>query len=131
MRVDHIGVAVKSLEESRRFFEDLGLSCSGEEEVPSQRVRVAFIPAGDTRLELLESTDPEGPIGKFIENRGTGLHHVCIEVSDLSAALDGLAEKEYRLINREPVDGAHGTRVAFVHPKSTGGVLLELMEKHG
>ncbi len=129
MKLDHIGVAVASLAQARRFYEDLGLRCDGEEAVEDQKVRAAFFPLGDTRVELLESTDPEGPIGRFLARRGPGLHHLCIEVPDVAAALETLAAEGYELIDRKPRTGAGGHRVAFVHPRSTGGVLLELMEK--
>ncbi len=129
MKVDHICVAVASLEAARRFYEDLGLSCQGEETVEDQKVRTAFFPLGESRVELLESTDPEGPIGKFLAKRGPGLHHLCVEVPDVAAALEALAAKGYELIDKQPRLGAGGHRVAFVHPRSTGGVLLELTEK--
>jgi methylmalonyl-CoA epimerase len=129
VKLDHVGVAVSSLAQARKFYEDLGLACSGEEEVPDQKVRVALFPVAGTRVELLESTDAEGPIGKFLQKRGPGLHHLCLEVTDLAGALRSLESKGYALIDREPRTGAGGHRVAFVHPKSTGGVLLELTEK--
>ena len=129
MKIDHVGVAVKSLEEAKRFYEHLGLACSGEEDVQEQKVRVALFPVAETRIELLESTDPQGPIGKFLEKRGPGLHHLCLEVPDVAAALKALEAGGYALIDREPRAGAGGRRVAFVHPKSTGGVLLELTER--
>jgi methylmalonyl-CoA epimerase len=131
MKIDHIGVAVSSLTESRAFYEALGLVCGGEEEVPEQRVRVAFFPAGEGRIELLESTDPEGPIGKFVAKKGPGLHHVCLAVPDLRAALEDLKARGCALIDQAPRVGAGGHLVAFVHPKSTGGVLLELSQKVG
>lgn len=128
MKLEHVGIAVTSLEAARAFYEDLGMVCGGEEEVAEQKVRVAFFPAGETRLELLESTDPEGPIGKFLEKRGPGLHHLCLEVPDVAAALAALSAKGYALIDKTPRVGAGGRKVAFVHPKSSGGVLLELTE---
>lgn len=126
--VDHMGVAVRSLAEAGKFYEDLGIARAGEEEVPEQRVRAAFYPAGDARFELLESTDPEGPIGKFLEKKGPGLHHVALKVRDLAGTLERLSAQGYELIDRVPRTGAGGHRIAFVHPKSTGGVLLELVE---
>lgn len=129
MKLDHVGVAVASLAEARRFYEELGLACAGEEEVPDQKVRAAFYPLGETRVELLESTDSEGPIGKFLARRGPGLHHLCIEVPDVAAALAVLKAKGYALIDEAPRHGAGGHKVAFVHPKATGGVLLELSER--
>jgi methylmalonyl-CoA/ethylmalonyl-CoA epimerase len=128
MRVDHVGVAVADLAAARRFFEDLGLACTGEEEVEEQRVRVALFPVGESRVELLESLDPEGPVGKFIARKGPGLHHLSLHVPDLEAALAALAAKGYDLIDRTPRIGAGGHRIAFIHPRSTGGVLLELCE---
>lgn len=128
--LDHIGVAVRSLVQAEKFYVDLGLECSGRDEVADQKVRVAFFPSGDSRVELLESTDPEGPIGKFVEKRGPGLHHIALRVADLEATLARLAAAGHALIDREPRIGAGGHRIAFVHPKSTGGVLLELVEAH-
>ncbi len=128
MKIDHVGIAVQSLAEAKAFYVALGLACAGEEEVPGQKVRVAFFPAGDSRLELLESTDPEGPIGTFVARRGPGLHHVCLAVPRIREAMAALKARGYALIDEEPKAGAGGHLVAFVHPKSTGGVLLELTE---
>jgi methylmalonyl-CoA/ethylmalonyl-CoA epimerase len=128
MKIDHVGIAVASLAEAKNFYQSLGLECGGEEEVPEQKVRVAFFPAGDSRIELLESTDPEGPIGKFLMKRGPGLHHLCIRVPDISKALADLKAGGYALIDQEPKVGAGECLVAFVHPKSTGGVLVELSQ---
>ena len=130
MKIDHIGIAVKSLGEAKAFYEALGLLCGGEEEVTDQKVRVAFFAAGDSRIELLEPTDPLGPIGRFLEKRGPGLHHLCVRVDDIGKALSELRAKGYALIDQEPKVGAGGHLVAFVHPKSTGGVLLELCQCH-
>ena len=99
MKLDHVGVAVASLAEARRFYEDLGLPCAGEEEVPEQKVRTAFYPLEGTRIELLESTDPDGPIGRFIARRGPGLHHLCLEVPDVAAALERLKARGYALVD--------------------------------
>jgi methylmalonyl-CoA/ethylmalonyl-CoA epimerase len=129
MKVDHLGIAVTSLADAKGFYEALGLVCGGEEEVAEQKVRVAFLPAGESRLELLESTDPEGPIGKYLARKGPGLHHVCLEVPDVGGALRDLEAKGYSLIDRSPRAGAGGRKVAFVHPKSSGGVLIELTER--
>ena len=129
MKLDHVGVAVENLDAAGRLYEALGLACVGREEVEEQKVEVAFYPLGETRLELLQSTDPEGPIGKFIARKGPGLHHLCVEVPDVAAALERLAAEGFQLIDRVPRTGAGGCKVAFVHPKSTGGVLLELSEK--
>jgi methylmalonyl-CoA/ethylmalonyl-CoA epimerase len=127
-RLDHIGVAVTSLEEGRQVYEALGLVVEGVEEVAGQRVRVAFIPAGDSRIELLEATDPASPIARHIERRGPGLHHICIRVDDIRAAMQRLAAAGCELLSAEPQAGAHGCQVCFVHPRSAGGVLLELSQ---
>ncbi len=129
MKLDHVGIAVEDLEASSRLYESLGLACGGREEVEEQKVTVVFFSLGETRLELLQSTDPEGPIGKFIARKGPGLHHLCVEVPDVADVLERLAAEGFQLIDRIPRAGAGGCKVAFVHPKSTGGVLLELSEK--
>ena len=129
-RVDHIGIAVKELAEARKFYEDiLGLKCNGVETVEEQKVNVAFFPCGDSELELLESTTDDGPIAKFIEKNGQGIQHVAIRVDDIAATLAELKEKGVRLIDQEPRYGAGGAKIAFVHPKATGGVLLELSQR--
>ncbi len=128
MKIDHIGIAVTSLSEAKAFYEALGLACGGEEDVPDQKVRVAFFAAGDSRIEILESTDPEGTIGKFVAKRGPGLHHLCIAVPDIRAALASLQARGFALLDQEPKTGAGEHLVAFVHPKATGGVLLELRQ---
>ena len=128
MKVSHVGIAVPSLKEAKAFYEALGIPCGGEEEVPGQKVRVAFFEAGESRIELLESTDPDGPVGKFLAKRGPGLHHLCLEVPDLDRALARLKERGYALLDDRPREGAGGRKVAFVHPRSAGGVLLELTE---
>ncbi len=129
MKIDHIGIAVFSLTEAEAFYEALGLACGGEEEVPEQKVRVAFFPAGECRIELLESTDPNGPIGKFVTKRGPGLHHLCLEVPDIRRTMEDLKARGFTLLDQEPRTGAGGHLVAFVHPRSSGGVLIELSEK--
>jgi methylmalonyl-CoA/ethylmalonyl-CoA epimerase len=126
--LDHIGIAVSSLEEGLEFYRALGLRLEGTDEVPEQGVRVGFLPIGDTRLELLEPTGPDSPIAKHLERRGPGLHHLCVRVDDIEAAMRRLADAGYRLLSDEPQTGAHGCRVCFVHPKSAGGVLLELSQ---
>ncbi|MFO7874107.1 MAG: methylmalonyl-CoA epimerase [Bacteroidales bacterium] len=127
--IEHIGIAVKDLEESIRFYEEkLGLSCYAVEEVADQKVKTAFFQVGDTKLELLESTDPEGPIGKFIEKKGEGVHHMAFAVEGLDNTLATLDEKGVRLIDKAPRKGAEGLDIAFLHPKSTHGVLMELCE---
>lgn len=128
LKLDHIGIAVASLAEGAAFYEALGLEVTGTDEVPEQGVRVAFLPVGDTRIELLEPTGPESPIARHLEKRGPGMHHLCVRVDDIEAAMRRLADAGYRLLSDEPQPGAHGCRVCFVHPKSTGGVLLELSQ---
>jgi len=127
--VDHIGIAVKSLDESLSFYDALGLKAQGTEEVKEQKVRVAFLPTGDSELELLESTEPDGPIAKHIEKNGQGIQHIALRVDDIEAALAELKEKGIRLIDETPRYGAGGARIAFVHPKSTNGILLELTQR--
>ncbi len=128
--IEHIGIAVKNLEESIKYYEDvLGLKCYAVEEVKDQKVKTAFFQIGQTKIELLETTDPEGPIGKFIEKRGEGVHHLAFAVNDLSSALNELKKKEIKLIDVSPRRGAEGLDIAFIHPKSSYGVLTELCEK--
>lgn len=128
--VDHIGVAVKSIDEALKFWESaLGMKCTGLEEIEEQKVKTAFLPIGDTEVELLEATSDESPIAKFIEKRGEGIHHLAIRVDDLEAALAELKEQGIKLIDETPRYGAGGARIAFVHPKSTGGILLEISER--
>lgn len=130
IKIDHIGIAVRSIAEALRFYRDrLGLKMEGEELVAEQRVKTYFLPTGDTEIELLESTAPEGPISKFLEKRGEGIHHIAWEVEDLESALAELASQGVRLIDKEPRAGAGGKRIAFIHPGETGGVLVELCEK--
>jgi methylmalonyl-CoA/ethylmalonyl-CoA epimerase len=127
--IEHIGIAVRNLEEAIPFYEQvLGLKCYSIEEVKDQKVRTAFFKAGQTKIELLESTDPEGPIGKFIENRGEGVHHMAYAVENLEECLLETEAKGIRLIDKVPRKGAEGLSIAFLHPKSTGGVLTELCE---
>ena len=129
-KIDHIGIAVSNLDEALKdYTEKLGLSCEHIEEVAEQKVRVGFLPVGESNLELVESTDPEGPIGRFIAKRGEGIHHIAVAVKDFEAMLVELKEKGIRLIDEKPRAGAHGAKVAFVHPKSTHGILLELVQK--
>jgi methylmalonyl-CoA/ethylmalonyl-CoA epimerase len=129
LKVDHIGIAVKNLVESSKLYEILGIAAAGVEEVTEQKVKVAFFPLGDTEIELLESTSPDGPIAKYIEKNGEGLQHLALRVDNIDAALAELKEKGIRLIDEKPRYGAGGARIAFVHPKSTGGILLELSER--
>jgi len=126
--LDHIGIAVRSLAEGATFYRALGLVEEGREEVPEQGVRVAFFPAGEARLELLEPTGPDSPIARFLDRRGPGIHHVCMEVGDVRAAMDRLRNEGFELLSEEPQPGAHGALVCFVHPRSAGGVLLELSQ---
>ncbi len=127
--IEHIGIAVKNLEESIQFYEDvLGLKCYSIEEVADQKVKTAFFMVGQTKVELLESTDPEGPIGKFIEKKGEGVHHMAFSVKGIEDALAKMDEKGIRLIDKTPRKGAEGLDIAFLHPKSTHGVLMELCE---
>jgi methylmalonyl-CoA/ethylmalonyl-CoA epimerase len=129
--LDHIGIAVESIDERIGFYEALGLEVERYDEVPEQGVRVAFLPVGDSRLELLDPTGPNTPIARHIERRGPGLHHVCLRVPDIRAAMARLADQGHTLLSEEPQIGAHGCLVCFVHPKSTGGVLLELSQAAG
>jgi methylmalonyl-CoA/ethylmalonyl-CoA epimerase len=127
--IEHIGIAVKSLEESIAYWEKVfGLKCYSVEEVKEQRVKTAFFMIGQTKIELLESTDPEGPIGKFIEKKGEGVHHLAFAVKGLEGALEETAGKGIQLIDARPRKGAEGLDIAFLHPKSTFGVLTELCE---
>ncbi len=128
-QIDHIGVAVKSLASAKAIYEKLGLSVSAEETVEQERVRLVMVPVGDSRLELLEATSEDSTIAKFIAKRGEGLHHVCLKVPDLSAAVRRLKEDGVRLVSEEIKSGAGGHRYVFVHPASTGGVLLELVQE--
>jgi methylmalonyl-CoA/ethylmalonyl-CoA epimerase len=127
--IEHIGIAVKSLEESIAYYEGvLGLKCYAVEEVKEQRVKTAFFMVGQTKIELLESTDPEGPVGKFLEKKGEGVHHVAFATTDLEESLVEMEEKGVALIDKKPRKGAEGLDIAFLHPKSTHGVLTELCE---
>lgn len=128
-RIDHLGIAVEDLAESIAAYERLGLNLAHTEEVTDQKVRVALFPCGTSRIELLESTDPEGPIGKFIAKKGPGIHHVALGVDNLEETLGRLAADGVRLIDERPRIGAGGVKIAFIHPASTGGVLLELCER--
>ncbi|MDR1020942.1 MAG: methylmalonyl-CoA epimerase [Synergistaceae bacterium] len=130
--VDHIGIAVQDIEESLKFWEGaLGIKCAGVETVEDQKVKTAFLPIKESEVELLEATSPESPIAKFIEKRGEGIHHIAIRVDDLESALSELRQKGVRLIDESPRLGAGGAMIAFVHPKSTGGILLELSQRQG
>jgi|ERR1035437_1558914 methylmalonyl-CoA/ethylmalonyl-CoA epimerase len=127
--IEHIGIAVKNLEESIAYYENvLGFKCYAVEEVKEQKVKTAFFMVGQTKLELLESTDPEGPIGKFLEKKGEGIHHLAFATQNLEGALSEMDEKGITLIDKTPRNGAEGLSIAFLHPKSTHGVLTELCE---
>ena len=124
--IEHIGIAVSKLEDSIAYYENvLGLECYAVEEVADQKVRTAFFQVGDTKIELLESTDPEGPIGKFIEKKGPGIHHLAFAVQDVEGALKQAEAQGIRLIDKKPRKGAEGLKIGFLHPKSTFGVLTE------
>ena len=128
--IEHIGIAVKNLNESIKFYEDiLGLKCYSIEEVADQKVKTAFFQVGQTKIELLESTEPDGPIGKFIDKKGEGIHHIAYSVTDLPAALEHAKTQEVKLIDEKPRKGAEGLNIAFLHPKSTNGVLTEFCSK--
>ncbi len=129
-RLDHIAVAVKNLEDSLSFYRDqLGLELISIETVETEGVRVAKLDAGNTHIELLEPLNPDTPVGKFMEKNGPGLHHICLGVADIAGEMDQLKDAGVRLINDLPRPGAGGAKVAFVHPKATGGVLLELSQR--
>lgn len=128
-KIDHIGIAVTALDDILKFYQDaLGLHLHEIEEVPEQKVRVAMFPVGETNLEFLEPTSPDSPIAKFLEKKGQGIHHVAIGVEDIDRVLAELKARGARLINETPVVGAGGKRIAFVHPASTSGILLELSQ---
>lgn len=128
-KIAHIGIAVKSIEETLKFYtEKLGLNNPEIVEVPQQKVKVAALSVGESRVELLEQLSPDSPIARFLEKRGEGIHHIAFEVDDIEKQLKELKEKGVRLIHEEPATGAHGARIAFIHPKSTNGVLIELVE---
>ncbi len=128
-KIDHIGIAVRSLKEMIPFYRDvLGLRFVGEEEVPEQRVRVAMFQVGEVRIELLEPTDPTSPITRFLEKKGPGLHHVAFGTKSIENALEKIQEQGVELIDEKPRPGAHNTSIAFLHPASTGKVLLELCQ---
>jgi methylmalonyl-CoA/ethylmalonyl-CoA epimerase len=130
LKIDHIGVAVKNPDDVLKFYVDtLGLKLAGEETVAEQKVKTVFLPIGDTELELLVPTDPDGPVAKFIETKGEGIQHIAFKVDDIDGALAELNAKGVRLIDKTPRIGAGGKRIAFLHPKDTFGVLVELCEE--
>lgn len=129
-RIQHIGVAVRDLDEAVPFYRDvLGLEFLGIEEVAEQRIRAAIFRVGESTIEVIQSTSPDGPVGKFIERNGEGIHHLCFQVEDAGAALAQAKEKGVRLIDETPRDGVHGMRIGFLHPKSTFGVLTEFAQE--
>ena len=128
-KINHIGIAVKSLEENLPFYRDnLGMAFAGIEEVAEQKVRVAMLQIGESKIELLEPTSEESPIAKFLEKNGTGVHHLAYEVNDIEAAIAKMLADGARMVDQTPRNGAHGTRIAFVHPKSSNGILTELCQ---
>jgi methylmalonyl-CoA/ethylmalonyl-CoA epimerase len=130
LKIDHLGIAVNSIEEGKTFWSDvLGLEFEGSETVEEQKVTTAFFPVGESEVELLESTAPDGPITKYIEKKGAGIQHIAFRVENLESALQELKDKGVRLIDETPRKGAGGAKIAFLHPKSTKGVLVELCER--
>jgi methylmalonyl-CoA/ethylmalonyl-CoA epimerase len=129
--IEHIGIAVNNLDAAIRFYEDtIGLKCYKIEKVPEQKVRTAFFMVGQTKIELLESTDPDGAIGKFIEKRGEGIHHIAFAVENIGKQLESLSHAGVKLIDQQPRKGAEGLDIAFLHPKTAYGVLIELCENN-
>ena len=129
LRIDHIGIAVTNMDEAIKVYEDLGFKVTSTEVVEEQKVKVAFLPCGDSEIELLESTDPEGPIAKFIEKKGQGIQHIAIRVENVEDAIAEMIEKGWKMIDEKPRYGAGGAKIAFAHPKSSGGVLVELTQR--
>lgn len=128
-KIDHIGIAVNELESAIKTYTTMGFEYEKTEEVDDQKVRTAFFKVGESHVELLEATDPSSPIAKFLDRRGPGIHHICVEVDDLDEALATYKSEGIRMAQEEPSIGAGGHRIAFVHPKATGGVLIELLER--
>jgi methylmalonyl-CoA/ethylmalonyl-CoA epimerase len=130
LQIDHLGIAVGSIAERKGFWTDvLGLSLGGAETVPEQKVTTAFLPVGESEIELLESTAPDGPIAGYLEKRGEGIQHVAFRVENIEAALEELKAKGIKLIDEKPRRGAGGAKIAFLHPKATNGILVELCER--
>ncbi len=131
-KINHIGIAVHDIEAAARFYtEHLGLELGGIEEVPDQKVKVAFLPIGEVRLELVQPTSPDSPVAKFLEKNGQGFHHIAYQVEDTGAEVERLLASGVRMVDQKPRSGAHNTRIAFVHPKASGGVLTELVQELG
>lgn len=129
-KIDHIGIAVSNLEEALKFYtEALGLNVGDIEEVEEQKVKVAFLRVGETKIELLQSTDPDGPVGKFIARNGPGLHHIAYRVNDIESVLEKLKNDGVRLIDEQPRIGAGGAKIAFIHPRSSQGALTEICQR--
>lgn len=129
-KIDHIGVAVSNIDEAKKLYEEVfGLEVSGIEVVEEQKVKVAFIPTGNSKIELLESTDPEGPVAKYLAKRGEGIQHMALRVTNITKALEEVKSKGIRVIDEQPRYGAGGAKIAFLHPKDTNGVLIELCER--
>lgn len=130
LKIDHLGIAVNSMDDGKNFWSDvLGLKFEGAETVEEQKVTTGFFPVGESEVELLESTSPDGPVAKFIAKKGTGFQHVAFRVANIEEALEELKEKGIQLIDQKPRIGAGGAKIAFLHPKATGGVLVELCER--
>jgi methylmalonyl-CoA/ethylmalonyl-CoA epimerase len=130
LKIDHLGIAVNSINEGKNFWIDvLGLEFEGTETVEEQKVTTAFFPVGESEVELLESTSPDGPIAKYLEKKGAGLQHIAFRVENLESAMQELKDKGVRLIDEKPRHGAGGAKIAFLHPKATGGLLVELCER--
>ncbi len=130
LKIDHLGIAVNSIEDGKKFWTDvLGLEFEGDETVEEQKVTTAFFPVGESEVELLQSTAPDGPVAKYIEKKGTGIQHIAFRVENVEEALEELKEKGVKLIDQKPRIGAGGAKIAFLHPKATGGVLVELCQR--
>jgi methylmalonyl-CoA/ethylmalonyl-CoA epimerase len=130
LKIDHLGIAVNSIDDGKAFWSDvLGLKFEGAETVAEQKVTTAFFPVGESEVELLESTSPDGPVAQYIEKKGAGIQHIAFRVDDIEKALEELKEKGVKLIDETPRKGAGGAKIAFLHPKATGGVLVELCER--
>lgn len=131
-KISHIGIAVEDIEAAAKFYtQALGLKLGGVEEVGNQKVKVAFLPVGEVRLELVQPTSPDSPVAKFLEKNGPGIHHIAYEVADVAGEVERLKASGVRMVDDTPRDGAHNTRVAFVHPRASGGVLTELVQEMG
>jgi methylmalonyl-CoA/ethylmalonyl-CoA epimerase len=128
-KINHIAIAVNNLEEAAKFYQNvMGLTLSGVELVPAQKTRVGFFKIGESNIELVQPAESDSPLVKFLESKGQGIHHICLEVDDIEAEVKSLLEKGATMVDQKPRPGAHQTKVAFVHPKSSGGVLIELCE---